>query len=105
MEWSPDILETFLARQRERDRSVPGFVETEFREFLDCGVFPLVPVRQWVLSLPYALRYRLAYDCFIGDGCTLHLHQDNIHFLDPPRPRIRRRAETPVRRGIIHSSC
>ena len=26
------------------------------------GVFPRVPVRQWVLSLPYALRYRLAYD-------------------------------------------
>ena len=25
-------LETFLARQRERDRSVPGFVEREFRE-------------------------------------------------------------------------
>jgi hypothetical protein len=25
-------------------------------------VFPLVPVRQWVLSLPFALRYRLAYD-------------------------------------------
>jgi len=25
-------------------------------------VFPIVPVRQWVLSLPFALRYRLAYD-------------------------------------------
>jgi hypothetical protein len=25
-------------------------------------VIPRVPVRQWVLSLPYALRYRLAYD-------------------------------------------
>ena len=25
-------------------------------------VFPDVPVRQWVLSLPFALRYRLAYD-------------------------------------------
>ena len=25
-------------------------------------VIPYVPVRQWVLSLPYALRYRLAYD-------------------------------------------
>jgi hypothetical protein len=28
-------------------------------------VFPHVPVRQWVLSLPFALRYRLAYD-----GCS-----------------------------------
>jgi hypothetical protein len=25
-------------------------------------VFPMVPVRQWVLSLPFALRYRMAYD-------------------------------------------
>ena len=25
-------------------------------------VFPEVPVRQWVLSLPHAVRYRLAYD-------------------------------------------
>jgi Transposase zinc-binding domain len=107
-------LETFLARQRERDRHVPNFVETEFREFLDCGVlarrflrvhcgdcgldrvvpysckkrcvcssrggrrmadtaahlvdrvFPRVPIRQWVLSLPYALRYRLAYDASLA---------------------------------------
>jgi len=103
-------LETFLPRQRERERHVPAFVEREFREFLNCGVltrgflrvhcrdcgldrlvpysckkrcvcsscggrrmadtaahlvdrvFPRVPVRQWVLSLPYTLRYRLAYD-------------------------------------------
>ena len=103
-------LETFLARQQERDRSVPRFVEREFRSFLECGipaygflrvhcdscghdrvvpfsckgrlwcpscggrrmadtaahlmdsVFPIVPVRQWVLSLPFALRYRMAYD-------------------------------------------
>jgi hypothetical protein len=31
-------LETFLARQRERDRVVPRFVEAELRAFLDCGV-------------------------------------------------------------------
>ncbi|MBZ5498138.1 MAG: transposase [Acidobacteriia bacterium] len=103
-------LETFLARQRERDKVVPHFVEQELRAFLDCGVlargflrvhcdacgldrlvpysckkrgfcpscggrrmadtaahlvdrvFPEVPVRQWVLSVPYALRCRLAYD-------------------------------------------
>ena len=24
-------------------------------------VFPIVPVRQWVLSLPFALRHRMAY--------------------------------------------
>ena len=31
-------LETFLARQRERERPVPPFVERELRGFLDCGV-------------------------------------------------------------------
>jgi hypothetical protein len=25
-------------------------------------VLPQVPIRQWVLSVPFALRYRLAYD-------------------------------------------
>ena len=103
-------LETFLARQEQRGRPVPRFVEREFRNFLECGiyaggflrvhcddcgcdrvvpfsckgrgicpscggrrmadtaahlmdrVFPEVPVRQWVLSLPYTLRFRLGYD-------------------------------------------
>src|SRR2546422_11538240 len=31
-------LETFLARQQQRDRPPPQFVEREFRSFLDCGV-------------------------------------------------------------------
>jgi len=31
-------LAAFLARQRERDRLVPRFVERELRSFLDCGV-------------------------------------------------------------------
>ncbi len=31
-------LETFLARQQEREHPVPSFVEKEFRSFLDCGV-------------------------------------------------------------------
>ena len=31
-------------------------------------VFPPVPVRQWVLSLPHALRYRLAYDASLVTG-------------------------------------
>ena len=31
-------------------------------------VFPRVPVRQWVLSLPFTLRYRLGYDArLVGD--------------------------------------
>ena len=31
-------LETFLARQQERGRNVPQFVERELRAFLECGV-------------------------------------------------------------------
>jgi hypothetical protein len=31
-------LETFLAKQQERDRPVPRFVERELRSFLECGV-------------------------------------------------------------------
>ena len=103
-------LETFLARQRQRERIVPRFVERELRKFLECGilahgflrvhcdicgkdrvvafsckgrgvcssccgrrmadtaahlvdrVLPSVPIRQWVLSFPMHVRYRLAYD-------------------------------------------
>ena len=31
-------LETFLAAQEDNERQVPGFIEKEFRSFLDCGV-------------------------------------------------------------------
>ena len=31
-------LETFLARQRQRERIVPRFVERELHKFLECGV-------------------------------------------------------------------
>ena len=80
----------FLAEVEDRTdgAGLPGFVTREFRKFLGCGVlsrgfcpscggrrmteraahlidrvFPDdVPVRQWVLSVPHRLRYRLAYD-------------------------------------------
>jgi len=60
---------------------LPQFVEREFREFLTCGVLsrrappcavrrssgvdavvPHVPVRQWVLTLRYRLRYLVAWN-------------------------------------------
>jgi len=37
---------------------------TERAAHLVDHVFPDVPVRQWVLSLPYRLRYRLAWEGF-----------------------------------------
>jgi hypothetical protein len=145
-------LETFLARQRERDRHVPGFVEREFREFLDCGVlargflrvhcdacgldrlvpfsckkrgfcnscggrrmsdtaahladrvFPRVPVRQWVLSLPYALRYRLAYDARMVSDVLGIFHQNCFRLPDPPSERIRSDTECTVRRRYLHTA-
>lgn len=62
-------------------------------------VIPRVPVRQWVLSLPHALRYRLAYDhprmvavfgLFVRAVCALTL-------AGPKRPvcRAGRRAPSP----------
>src|SRR5262245_36711663 len=33
------------------------------------AVFPIVPGRQWVLSLPFALRYRMAYDARLTSDC------------------------------------
>ena len=119
-----DHFETFRAQAADlRDgEGLPGFVEQEFRDFLQCGalgggfarfhctgcgfdrlvllschgrgfcpscggrrmaeraahlidhVFPRVPVRQWVLSLPHRLRYRLAWDhalCRAVVGCTM----------------------------------
>jgi hypothetical protein len=50
-------------------------------------VLPEVPVRQWVLSIPYPLRYRLAYD---ADLCTAVL----TVFLRAVLGALRRRART-----------
>jgi len=38
------------------------------------NVFPKVPVRQWVLSLPFEIRYRMSYDkCLISDVLAVFL--------------------------------
>jgi hypothetical protein len=48
-------------------------------------VFPEVPIRQWVLSLPFAVRYRLAFDA--------HLISDVLHiFVQAVFGSLRRRA-------------
>ena len=137
-------LETFLARQRRRERPVPRFVERELRSFLECGVLahgflrvhcdncgedrvvafsckgrgfcsscggrrmadtaahlvdcvlPEVPVRQWVLSLPFALRYRLAYDA--------RLVRDVLHiFVAAVFGSLRRRARD--HSGLRQAQC
>jgi len=35
---------------------------TRFAEHLVDDVLPIAPLRQWVLTVPYRLRYRMAYD-------------------------------------------
>ena len=46
------------------------------------NVLPPVPTRQWVLTLPYALRYRLAYD---RELLNVHFHTlvlDGVYAVD-----------------------
>ena len=64
----------FLERLKREDRALPEYVREEFDEFLRCGarrmvesarhleeeVFGPRPVRQWVLSFPYPLRFLFA---------------------------------------------
>ena len=51
------------------------------------SVFPIVPVRQRVLSLPFALRYRMAYDASLLSD-VLNVDRDvRCHNLRGPRTR------------------
>ena len=57
-----DRLVAFSCKGRGFCPSCGGRRMTERAAHLMDHVFPDVPVRQWVLSLPYRLRYRLAWD-------------------------------------------
>jgi ribosomal protein S27E len=52
----------FSCKRRTACPSCAGRRMAERAAHLVDDVFPIVPVRQWVLSLPFALRYRLAWD-------------------------------------------
>jgi hypothetical protein len=58
-------------------------------------VLPQVPVRQWVLTLPFALRYRMAFDARLT-GEVLR------EFLRAVRLSLRRRARRRGVRGRLH---
>jgi hypothetical protein len=59
-------------------------------------VLPMVPIRQWVLSLPFSLRYRLAYDS--------GLVRDVLHiFIQTVFSSLRRRAKKQY--GIRKAKC
>ena len=57
-----DRLVAFSCKRRGFCPSCGGRRTAERAAHLVDHVFPNVPVRQWVLSLPYRLRYRLAWD-------------------------------------------
>jgi hypothetical protein len=59
-------------------------------------VLPIVPVRQWVLSLPFALRYRMAYDARLT-GDVLNV------FIRALFGELRRRAQEQL--GVSSSQC
>ncbi len=57
-----DRLVAFSCKGRGFCPSCVGHRMADTAAHLVDRVLPQVPVRQWVLSLPWALRYRLAYD-------------------------------------------
>ena len=69
-----DRLVPFSCKSRALCPSCGGRRMTERAAHLVDHVFPRVPVRQWVLSLPHRLRYRLAWDhalCRAVVGCAI----------------------------------
>jgi len=57
-----DRVVPFSCKRRGVCNSCAGRRMAETAAHLVDGVLPAVPTRQWVLSLPFPLRYRLAYD-------------------------------------------
>jgi len=57
-----DRLVPYSCKRRGWCASCGGRRMAETAAYLVDHVFPIAAVRQWVLSVPFALRYRLAYD-------------------------------------------
>jgi hypothetical protein len=81
-----DRLVAFSCKGRGFCPSCGGRRMAERAAHLVDHVFPDVPVRQWVLSLPYRLRYRLAWD---HDLCRAVVAVYMRAVLGWPRPRCR----------------
>jgi Putative transposase/Transposase zinc-binding domain len=86
----------FSCRKRGWCPSCCGRRMADTAAYLVDHVIPVVPVRQWVLSLPFALRYRLAYDSrLMGDVLNVFIR---VVFGD-----MRRRARESL--GLKSSQC
>ena len=86
-----DRVVAFSCKRRGFCPSCGGRRMVEKAAHLVDHVFPEVPVRQWVLSLPHRIRYRLAYD---QDACTVALRA----FMRTVFVDLRRRAK--LRHGV-----
>jgi len=58
-------------------------------------VLPEAPVRQWVLSLPFSLRYRLAYDADLT-GAVLRIFVRRVFASQRRRARLRGSVDNPL---------
>jgi ribosomal protein S27E len=91
-----DRVVPFRARGRSVCSSCCGRRMADTAAHLVDRVFPTVPIRQWVLSLPFELRYRLAYDSsLVRDVLRI--------FIQTIFSSLRRRARQ--YRGIRNSKC
>ncbi len=79
-----DRVVPFSYKSRAFCPSCGGRRMAEIAAYLVDHVFPEVPVRQWVLSLPFGLRYRLAYDF------SLELMERLAALVPPPKFNITR---------------
>jgi len=77
------------------------------RRMADCAahlvdrVIPRVPVRQWVLTLPFALRPMLAFDAQLASEVGARFVQTVGAFYEAEARRHGRHADTPVRFGAV----
>jgi hypothetical protein len=70
-----DLAVAYSCKSRSFCPSCGGRRMAETAAHLVDHVFPEVPVRQWVLSVPFPLRYRLAYDSsLVRDVAQIFVH-------------------------------
>ena len=83
-------LETFLARQRDRGRLVPRFVERELRAFLDCGILARGFLRMHCDAcgqdrvVPYYCKRR----DILPSGCGRRMAGTAAHLVDLVFPEV-----------------
>ena len=91
-----DRLVPFACKRRGFCPSCGGRRMADTAAHLVDYVFPEVPVRQWVLTVPVALRYRMAFDA----GLTADVHRRKRRL---PTEQLRGRSSAGDCRGLSSS--